>query len=133
MPKPVSEMLDLRNAKLAQTTLAEDFIVSDRIVSLFMAQVAEHKALNRVFADLFDPEGAEIYLKPVTHYVRADVAMTYATVVEAARRRGEVAIGYRVAVLASDPEKHHGVALNPSKSDRVTFAGADQVIVLAKS
>ena len=41
----VSEMLDLRNRALAEVTNADDFIVSARLVSLLMAQVAENAAL----------------------------------------------------------------------------------------
>ena len=50
-------MLDLRNRALAEVTRADDFIVSDRLVSLLMAQVAENPQLNAVFADLFDAGG----------------------------------------------------------------------------
>ena len=55
-------MLDLRNRALAEVTHADDFIVSDRLVSLLMSQVAENAQLNAVFADLFDAAGSEIYL-----------------------------------------------------------------------
>src|SRR4029078_422370 len=60
----VSEMLDLRNRELAEVTQADDFIVSDKLVSLMLSQVSENKQLAAVFADLFDPEGSEIYIKP---------------------------------------------------------------------
>ena len=66
----VSEMLDVRNRNLADITRADDFIVSDRLVSLMMAQVAENPRLNLVFQDLFDPEGSEIYLKPASDFVK---------------------------------------------------------------
>ena len=56
-----------------------------------------------------------------------------ATLVESARRRGEIAIGYRLLREARDKEKAYGVATNPPKSRRVTFAAGDSVIVLAES
>ena len=65
----VSEMLDLRNRALAEVTHADDFIVSARLVSLLMAQVAENAHLNAVFADLFDQDGSEIYLRRAGDYV----------------------------------------------------------------
>ena len=46
-------------------------------------------------SDLFDPAGSEIYLRPASDYVAARAAVDFYTIVEAARRRGEVAIGYR--------------------------------------
>jgi hypothetical protein len=128
----VSEILDQRNRELAESSRADDFIVSDRLVSLLMAQVSENKALNEVFNDFFDPIGAEIFLKPATDYVAAGVTISFYTVVEAARRRGEVAIGYRVGALESDEAHDYGVVVNPAKSRSVTFAPNDQVIVLAE-
>ena len=128
----VSEMLDSRNRNLAEITQADDFIVSDRLVSLMLAQVAENKALNAVFADLFDPEGAEVYLRPATHYVQTETPINFYTVVEAARQRGEVAIGYRLAGHSMDKARAYGVVVNPNKAELVTFAPADTIIVIAE-
>jgi hypothetical protein len=122
----VSEMLDLRNRALAEVTHADDFIVSSRLVSLLMAQVAENPRLNAVFDDLFDPDGSEIYLRPASDYVEPGTEVTFATIVESGRRRGEVAIGYRVV-----SSRGHGVRINPPKSTRVALAATDMVIVLA--
>ena len=41
----------------------------DHLVSLALVQIDENKGLGKVFNSLFDPAGAEIYLKPVTNYV----------------------------------------------------------------
>jgi voltage-gated potassium channel Kch len=122
----VSEMLDLRNRALAEVTHADDFIVSSRLVSLLMAQVAENPRLNAVFDDLFDPDGSEIYLRPAPDYVAPGTEVAFATIVESARRRDEVAIGYRVLSASG-----HGVRINPPKSTRVSLAASDMVIVLA--
>lgn len=129
----VSEMLDDRNRELAEVTKADDFIVSDKLISLMLSQVSENKHLRAVFADLFDPEGSEIYLKPVEDYVEPGRAMNFHTVIEAARRSGEVALGYRVLAASSDAARQYGVVLNPLKSDSVTFAAGDKVVVLAES
>ncbi|MHB1295759.1 MAG: CASTOR/POLLUX-related putative ion channel [Anaerolineae bacterium] len=127
----VSEMLDIRNRNLADVTRADDFIVSDRLVSLLMAQVSENGQLNAVFAELFSPEGAEVYLRPAGDYVRLGVPVNYYSVVESARRRGESAVGYRLRACAADGSARRGVTLNPPKSACVTFSAGDHVIVLA--
>jgi voltage-gated potassium channel Kch len=129
----VSEMLDTRNRALAEVARADDFVVSDKLVSLILSQVSENKALNAVFTDLFDPEGAEIYLKLASDYVRQGEPMSFYTVVAAARERGEVAIGYRLLRHANDASKSYGVVVNPPKSEQVTFAQWDRLIVLADS
>lgn len=127
----VSEMLDMKNRTLAEVTHADDFIVSDRLVSLMLSQVSENKQLNTVFKDLFSPEGSEIYLKPATSYVKMAVPMAFTTVLAAAAQKGESAIGYKLAAFAGDSQKQYGVVVNPPKSDPVTFGPHDKIIVLA--
>jgi voltage-gated potassium channel Kch len=129
----VSEMLDVRNRALAEVTRTDDFIVSDRLVSLMLSQIAENKELNAVFDDLFDPAGSEIFLKRAGYYVAIGQPVNFYTVVEAARRRGEVAFGYRIRALAEDASQAHGVVVNPDKSKMITFAERDRIIVLAES
>jgi hypothetical protein len=128
----VSEMLDTRNRALAEVTKADDFIVSDKLVSLMLAQISENKRLNALFADLFDPEGSEVYLKLASNYVRTGVPVNFYTVVEAARQKGEVALGYRIKAHSRDAERAYGVVVNPAKSAPVTFAEWDRVVVLAE-
>jgi voltage-gated potassium channel Kch len=128
----VSEMLDLRNRELAEAAHVDDFIVSDHLVSLMMAQISENSALHDVFADIFDPEGSEIYLKPAGDYVETGKPVNFYTVVEAARRRGHIAIGYRRLDEAGDKDKSYGIHTNPKKSEPVTFAPEDRLIVVAE-
>ncbi len=129
----VSEMLDIRNRELAQVTRADDFVVSDKLISLILAQISENKELASVFQDLFDPEGSELYFKPATDYIQPGKPVNFYTVLEAARQRGEIAIGYRLQAQAYQSEQTFGVKLNPRKSQLVTFAKEDRVIVLAES
>ncbi|MFJ8160155.1 potassium transporter TrkA [Streptomyces sp. NPDC096136] len=128
----VTEMNDDANREVAQVTKADDFIVSTKLICLLLTQLAENGALYEVLADLFDPAGSEIYLKPAGDYLRAGAEANFATVVEAARRRGETAIGYRVAGHG-DRAPRYGVRLNPSRSDPLVLAEADHVIVLAEN
>lgn len=129
----VSEMLDLRNRQLAEVARVDDFIVSDHLISLMLSQLSENSSLFNVFTDLFDPEGSEIYLKPVSDYVATGQPVNFYSVIEAARRRGEVAIGYRLISQMRNAEKSYGVQTNPKKSEKVTFSEEDKIIVLAES
>lgn len=128
----VSEMLDLRNRELAEVTQVDDFIVSDHLISLMLAQLSENPELYHIFMEIFAPEGAEIYLKPIGDYVETGTPVNFYTVVEAARRRGETAIGYRLASEAKDAARAHGIHTNPPKSREVIFSPADKVIVIAE-
>ena len=130
--KIVSEMIDIRNRQLADVTSADDFIVSDKLISLMMSQVSENKFLMKVFEDLFDADGSEIYIKPAAEYVRLDEPMNFYTVVESAARKNEVAIGYRILADARNAEKDYGVTVNPPKSEQFTLSGDDRIIVLSE-
>ncbi len=129
----VSEMLDLRNRTLAEVTQADDFIVSDKLISLILSQVSENKKLNAVFADIFDPEGSEIYLKPAGDCVVLGSPVNFYTVVESARRRGEVAFGYQLKAYSGNASMAYGVVVNPQKSKAISFCEEDRIIVLAEN
>jgi hypothetical protein len=121
----VSEMRNDRDRALAQLTRADDFVVSEQLVSLLMTQIAVNRHLEPVFTDLFSPDTAEIYLRPASYYLREGAGHTFATLTDCARRRGEIAIGYRIA----EPTDGHGIVLNPDKA--APMPAIDRVIVLA--
>jgi len=127
-----SEILDIQNRELATVAEADDFIVSNTLVSLMVAQVAENRHLVQVFDDLFSAGGFELYLKPATDYVRAG-ELAFAVVCEAALRRGQLAIGYRLASRISDPAAAFGIVVNPSKRAKLKLGPGDSVIVLAEN
>lgn len=128
----VSEMLDDTNRELAEVTEADDFIVSDKLIGLLLSQVSENRKLTEVFDTLFSSAGSEIYLNPAAEYITPGSTVDFYSVLEAARRRGETAIGYRVAADAHISAAGYGVRVNPKKSEKLTLAKADRIIVLAE-
>jgi ion channel POLLUX/CASTOR len=128
----VSEMLDIRNKELAEVTEADDFIISNKLVSLMLSQLSENKELKSVFDDLFDAEGSEIYVKPTANYIKTGVPASFYTLCESAAAKGEIAIGYRINQYSHNPEKAYGVVVNPGKSEIVTFTEKDKLIVIAE-
>jgi ion channel POLLUX/CASTOR len=54
-------------------------------------------------------------------------------VVEAAARRGEVAVGIRQVSAAGDRNKAYGVIVNPNKARPFSYAEGDRILVLADS
>lgn len=123
-PRVVAEMLDRGNVAVAQTTGVEDFIVSDELSSLMMAQLSERLELHLVFDELFDADGCFVSLHPAPLYAPV-TEVTFSELVAAASTRGETALGWRIAASAE-------VVLNPAKSDVVTLGPGDQVLVLAR-
>ena len=128
----VSEMLDDKNRQLAEVTEADDFIVSDKLTSLMLSQTSENAALSDVFESLFSSEGSEVYLRPAENYIATGSPADFYSVCEAARQRGETAIGYRVAQYAHSSAHAYGVTVNPDKTSKRTFAPGDSIIVLAE-
>ena len=128
----VSEMLDIRNRRLAEVAKVNDFIVSDTIISLLIAQVSENNLLNAVFEDIFDADGSELYIKPMDQYVTLQEPVSFYAVIEAARRKGETAFGYKLAAEAKKNAPGGGVHINPKKSVLLQFAEGDSVIVAAE-
>lgn len=129
----VSEMIDVRNRELAEVTRADDFVVSNKLVSLMLAQASENEYLSAIFDDLLDEKGSEFYMRPAADYVVTDRPVTFYTVAEAARQRGEVAIGYRSADKQdATGRKLGGVVVNPAKSEARQYEPADRIIVLAR-
>lgn len=128
----VSEMHDIRNRQLAEITKADDFIISDNLISLMLSQLSENKSLHKVFTNLFSAEGSEIYLKPVTDYIRVGEETNFYTLMEAASQKGHTAIGYRLLAFEHDPAKAYGISINPVKSEKIRFTEDDKVIVLSE-
>jgi voltage-gated potassium channel Kch len=129
----VSEMIDVRNRELAEATRADDFVVSNKLVSLMLAQASENENLSAIFDDLLDENGPEIYMRPAGSYIELNQPVNFYTITEACRRRGEVAIGY-VRKREGDEDRRNmgGVTVNPRKSEPLTYAEGDKLIVIAR-
>ncbi|MDF2435921.1 MAG: potassium transporter TrkA [Bacteroidota bacterium] len=128
----VSEMLDVRNRELAEVTKADDFIVSDKLISLMLSQLSENRHLEKVFSTLFSSDGSEIYLRPIKHYVQPESSTNFYTILESAAAKGETAIGYRIESLSKETDQTYGIVVNPDKSKKVKWSAEDKIIVLAE-
>jgi voltage-gated potassium channel Kch len=117
-PTVVAEMVDPRNRDLARAARVDDFIASDKLVSLMLAQLSENPQVEAVFAELLRPGGCVIRIRPATEYPGAD----FRAVSAAALARGEVAIGVR---------RPGALAINPAKGTRMLGGPDEQIVVLA--
>lgn len=120
-PRVVAEVVDSRTVPLAETAGADDLVVSDRLASLMIAQLAENPSVRAVLDDLFAPGGASIELRPAGAYLSVG-SQEFAAAVAVARSRDQVAIGYRKA--------SGEVVLNPPKSTRLALGRDDQLVVM---
>ncbi|MFJ1961008.1 CASTOR/POLLUX-related putative ion channel [Streptomyces massasporeus] len=125
----VTELVDDRNRALAPLGPGADVIISGKLIGLLMAQISQNRHLAAVFGELFSADGTGIRLRPAGDYVLPGCETSFATVVAAARERGECAIGYRGHDDASTGPGY-GVRVNPPKSERRLWTSADEVIVV---
>ncbi len=126
----VSEMADIRNRQLAAITRADDFVVSNRLVSLMLAQASESEFTSAIFKDLLDEEGSEIYMRPIDAVVSTERPVDFYTITEACHRRGETAFG--CCRPRGDKDNPSGVKLNPDKGEALTYKTGDYIVVLAR-
>lgn len=123
-PRLISEILDPRTKELISLDDAGDVVVSSEITSMLLAQVSERRELNAVFADLFDADGNELYLKRAELFAPLGEALSWLEVQRAARGRNEVALGVFRAAGALE--------MNPPQSGTMTFSAGDRLVVLAE-
>lgn len=128
----VAELLDPNDVELTGSVDNRDFIVSQRLIALLMAQLSESPQLEPVFADVFDADGATIAMHPASRYV-APGPTTFRAIVEAAREWDAVAIGYRSAAALGRPGTiGQGLRLNPPKDDPVTLVDGDAILLIER-
>ena len=123
-PRIISEILDPRTKDLLEQDYGADFVVSAEMTSMLLAQVSERRDLNVVFADLFDSDGNEIYLKRAACYAVVGSPTSWLAIQLVARQRGEVAIGYLRA--------NEQPVINPSQKKKIVLEEVDRVIVIAE-
>lgn len=58
--------------------------------------------------------------------------VNFYTLIEAAKLKNELAIGYKIASQSGNRENNYGIYLNPVKSKNFTLSKEDSIIVLAE-
>lgn len=131
--KLISEVMDSDNMELVSRAGVHDFIVSNRFVSMLLAQVSEEQDIIDVYNDLFSEDGSEIYLKPASLYFKdLPGEYTFADMIEIAQVRGETCIGVKITSLERDMSANFGVKLIPEKNTKYTLGPDDCLIVVAE-
>ena len=122
-PHVVAEIHDSANYGLLQGTVVRDIIVSPEMVSLQLAQISRDPVLGSIYRELLSAGGIEVGLQAASRYARTGEPCSFDTLVEAAQRFTEIAIGVR---------RNGEIVLNPSKASVWTLGDEDRVIVMAQ-
>lgn len=131
--KLIAEVLDSRNRELITQTGTNEFIISNRLISMIAAQLSENADMRFVYDQLFSEDGSEVYLKPLyLYFAQMPRHGTFADLLVAAQQRQEVALGIRDHRLADEADQNFGVRLVPPKTEMFAFDPRDSLVVMAE-
>ncbi len=131
--KIITQVLNSENAELITQTNVDDFLISNKLITMIIAQLSEQPEIKAFYDDLFQEDGSEIYLKPASYYFSSlPVEVNFMDIMKAASKRDEICLGVRVNELAHDPEANFGVTLDPPKTERFTITEDDFLVVLSE-
>ena len=129
----LSEVLNSANADLISVEKLDDFVMSEKIIHLMLAQLSENPSLNEFFNELMRPEGSEIYFRRISDYIDMSHEVNFTTLVEAALMNSETAFGFRLNKESKDRSRNFGIYVNPDKSIERKFENKDELIVFAEN
>lgn len=131
--KLITEILDSQNDALVAKAGVQDVIISNRLVSMIMAQISESRDIEKVYDDIFQEDGSEIYLKPASLYFNAlPTEVSFADLMAIAQKRREICIGIKVAAAEHDKSANNGITLIPEKNTQYVLQAKDQLVVVAE-
>jgi ion channel POLLUX/CASTOR len=124
-PEVLVELLDPANAHLFEEAGHGLVMVSPRLVSDVLAQVALRPELNAVIDALFCSGGTEFELCPAADLGLAGRAVRFSEVQQVALQQGVIALG-----IMARADSAPAVELNPNRGKSWTLTDNDQLVVL---
>ncbi|XP_051126383.1 ion channel CASTOR-like isoform X2 [Andrographis paniculata] len=122
----ISEILDPRTKNLLSMSKISDYVLSNELVSMALAMVAEDRQINDVLEELFAEQGNELHIRGADLYLNEGEELSFYEILLRARQRREIVIGYRPA----DTEK--AVINPPDKNERRRWSLKDVFVVIAE-
>ncbi|KAM3280099.1 hypothetical protein ACQJBY_047096 [Aegilops geniculata] len=122
----ISEILDPRTKNLLYMSKISDYVLSNELVSMALAMVAEDRQINYVLEELFAEQGNELQIRQSDLYLREDEELNFFEVMLRARQRKEVVIGYRL----EDAER--AIINPPDKVSRRRWSPKDVFVAIAE-
>ena len=129
----ITEVADSENIEVIQEAGVKDFLISNQFVSKIYAQVSEEPDVLMIYDDLFSEEGSEVYVKPVSRFLkRIPESITFGELCAAAIKRNETCFGVRLKSEETDITKNFGIYVNPPKSKVFSLTEDDWLITLSE-
>ena len=100
---------------------------------MIMAQISESCDIEKVYDDIFQEDGSEIYLKPAKLYFKSlPASVTFADMMAIAQKRGEICIGVKIKMHENDKSQNNGITLIPEKNTVYDLRPEDSLVVVAE-
>ena len=131
--KIITQVLNSENQEIITQTEVDDFIISNKLITMILAQLSEQPLIKKVYDDLFSEDGSEIYVKPANLYAKAfPLALKFGDLIALAGLRREICLGIRKGSLSKDPDNNFGVMLNLPKNQSIELEEDDFLVVLSE-
>ncbi|MCD4707336.1 MAG: hypothetical protein K8S62_06325 [Candidatus Sabulitectum sp.] len=119
----VSEIRNPRNRRLATAAGIDDFVISNEVCSMIMAQLVIQPSLSQVYEEIFDPSGCEVQLRKVSLYK----SRNFSNLAGEGLARREVVLGW----LTGTGLKSR-VCLNPRRDIPLPSDRDTRIVVIAE-
>jgi hypothetical protein len=131
-PNLVSEVIDSDKAELFFRAGARDFLIPHKFVSEIIAQVSQEPDVKKIYDEIFDERGCELYVKPAELFFRKiPVTASFADCMRAAQMRGEVCLGVKLESGETKRDVNFGLRLPPDKNEVFRLGAGDRLVTLA--
>ncbi|XVE84412.1 hypothetical protein DITRI_Ditri17bG0010300 [Diplodiscus trichospermus] len=122
----ISEILDPRTKNLLSMSKISDYVLSNELVSMALAMVAEDRQINDVLEELFAEEGNELHIRQADLYLHDGEELSFYEIILRARQRREIVIGYRLA------NAERAITNPTAKSERRRWSVRDVFVVITE-
>ncbi len=131
----ITQVLNSDNQDLIVQTDVDDFIISNKLITMILAQLSEEPLMKLLYDDIFEEDGSEIYVKPAWLYIKENdfpITCKFADLLYLANERDEICLGIRYGAKSKNADENFGVILNLEKDEEITLGKDDFLVVLAE-
>jgi len=130
----ITQVLNSENQEIITQTDVDDFIISNKLITMILAQLSEAPLIKLFYYDIFSEEGSEIYVKPAELYFNSfPQRVSFIEIISIVNSREEICLGYRKGDQRKNKNSNFGVVLNPPKEDIINIEENDFLIVLSEN
>ncbi|MBJ2173968.1 hypothetical protein JBL43_06950 [Aureibaculum sp. A20] len=129
----ITQVLNSENQEIITQTNVDDFIISNKLITMILAQLSEEALMKKFYDDIFSEDGSEIYVKPATLYFdKFPQEISFADAIFCAQQRDEICLGIRKGNLSKSLKDNFGIKLNLEKNTQLDLTENDFLIVLSE-